>query len=404
MKHLEAFPVDASKVPVKRGLAEAVLSHIAVVRGQFAGNDRVLAACDGLEALVHANVPTETLCAARVAMFKMLNGDDRKAVKPHIRNGATALQSAIDAMRSTEGVRYPDVILPCEMRWCPGSPWYSLFYEHDDPEQGTTGGPHVFLVRLPRPITSDGKSLAPNGVHASGQLSNGRDPILRIHSECLLGDIFDQMRCGCGPQLDACLDAIEDHGSGGVFYHRAEGRGMGLHAKSHSLRRQEGRDGRGAWVGKVGTAEAMKEIGFPEADFRKYDWIGPALRGVGLQKFGLLTNNRRKLGWLINQGFDVHRVDAAEVALTDENLIELLWKIADQGYDGIPFARVSGLLSPMIESIRAGAGDQVDEIIVGHLCTILAKIEASQAKHIAPELIREVLGIATQLKTLQAKK
>ncbi len=402
MKHLESFAVDTERVPVKRELAEAVLAEIAVVRGKFAGEEKILAACDGLAALVAAQVPVDALCHARVAMFRMLNGQNRKAVKPHIRAGAEAVQAAIAAMRSTEGVRYPDVILPCEMRWCPGSPWYSLFYEHDDPEQGTTGGPHVFLVRLPKPITSDGKPLAPHGVHASGQLSNGRDPIVRIHSECLLGDIFDQMRCGCGPQLDACLDAIEDHGSGGVFYHRAEGRGMGLHAKSHSLRRQEGRDESGEWVGKVGTAEAMKEIGFPEADFRDYAWIGRALRGVGLKKFGLLTNNRRKLGWLIEQGFDVHRVDAAEVALTDENLIELLWKIADQEYDDIPFSRVEKLLHPHLHRIRDGG--QTDPIIVGHLLTILRKIEASRANYIAPELRREVMTIAAQLKVLGGKK
>jgi GTP cyclohydrolase II len=317
MKHLESFPVDTQRMPVKRRLADAVLAEISLVRERFADEEKIIAACDGLAALVHAQEPVQALCQARIAMFKMLNSDTRKAVKPHIRNGAVALQNAIDTLRSTDGVRYPDVILPCEMRWCPGSPWYSLFYEHDDPERGTTGGPHVFLVRLPKPITSDGKPLSTQGIHASGQLSNGRDPIVRIHSECLLGDIFDQIRCGCGPQLDACLDAIEDHGSGGVFYHRAEGRGMGLHAKPHSLRRQEGRDVDGKWVGKVGTAEAMKEIGFPEADFRDYTWIGPVLRGVGLKQFGLLTNNRRKLGWLIEQGFDVHRVDAAEVALAD---------------------------------------------------------------------------------------
>ncbi len=402
MKHLESFTVDTERVPVKRGLADAIRGEIAAARSKFAGNDKILAACDGMETLVDAGVPLDALCQARMAMFKMLNGGDRKAVKPYIRSGAEAAQVAIEAMRSTDGVRYPDVILPCEMRWCPGSPWYSLFYDHDDPEHGTTGGPHVFLVRLPKPITSDGKPLSVQGVHKSGQLNIGRDPIVRIHSECLLGDIFDQMRCGCGPQLDDCLDAIEAHGSGGMFYHRAEGRGMGLSAKSQSLRRQEGRDEEGEWVGKVGTAEAMRETGFPEADFRDYSWIGPALRGVGLKKFGLLTNNKRKLGWLIEQGFDVHRVDAAEIALTEENLIELLWKIADQEYEDIPFSRVETLLRPHLDAIRAGRA--TDVIIVGHLVTMLRKIEGSRANYIAPELRREVIAIAGQLKVLAGKK
>jgi hypothetical protein len=155
----------------------------------------------------------------------------------------------------------------------------------------------------------------------------------------------------------------------------------------------------GKWVGKVGTAEAMKEIGFPEADFRDYTWIGPVLRGVGLKQFGLLTNNRRKLGWLIEQGFDVHRVDAAEVALTDENLIELLWKIADQEYDDIPFSRVETLLRPHLNAIQSGHSS--DPIIVGHLITILRKIEAGSANYVAAELRREVMAIAGHLTKLQ---
>lgn len=402
MKHLETFPVEAERVPLKRGVADAVLAEIARARSEHADRLKVLHACDVLETLVRAGVGADVLCQTRQALFKLIDRDDRRAVKPNVRSGAASLQKSIDVMRSTDGIRYPDTILPCDMRWCKGSPWYSLFYEYDDPERGTTGGPHVFLVRLPKPITDDGRPLTVKGVHASGQMSNGRSPLIRIHSECLLGDIFDQMRCGCGPQLDAALEAIEAHGCGGLFYHRAEGRGMGLADKSQSLRRQEGRNEAGDWVGKVGTADSMREIGYPDADFRDYTWMGPALRGVGLKKFGLLTNNRRKLSWLIEQGFDVHRVDAAEVALTEENLIELLWKIADQEYEDIPFLRVEGRIRPHLEAVRAGRA--TDPIIVGHLITILRKIEGSRADYVAPELRREVVAIAGQLNALQGSK
>jgi 3,4-dihydroxy 2-butanone 4-phosphate synthase / GTP cyclohydrolase II len=128
----------------------------------------------------------------------------------------------------------------------------------------------------------------------------GSDPVLvRIHSECLTGDIFGSLRCDCGPQLQESLRRIEAEGKGVILYLRQEGRDIGLTNKILAYELQElGRD----------TVEANVELGHP-VDARTYDAARDMLNDLGVQKIRLLTNNPAKMTAMKALGFScVERV------------------------------------------------------------------------------------------------
>ena len=122
----------------------------------------------------------------------------------------------------------------------------------------------------------------------------GAGPVLvRIHSECLTGDIFGSLRCDCGPQLEESLRRIEADGKGVVLYLRQEGRDIGLTNKILAYELQEqGRD----------TVEANVELGHP-VDARSYDAARDMLNDLGVAKIRLLTNNPAKMDALRELGF-----------------------------------------------------------------------------------------------------
>lgn len=120
-------------------------------------------------------------------------------------------------------------------------------------------------------------------------------PIIRIHSECLTGDAFGSLKCDCGPQLAAAMQAIQAHGCGAILYLRQEGRGIGLTNKIRAYALQDqGHD----------TLEANLLLGLP-ADARTYEMCQVMLAHVGVSKVALMTNNPNKINELANLGIEV---------------------------------------------------------------------------------------------------
>jgi 3,4-dihydroxy 2-butanone 4-phosphate synthase/GTP cyclohydrolase II len=169
------------------------------------------------------------------------------------------------------------------------------------------------------------KSHVDTGEHIAltiGEWTADEPVMVRIHSECLTGDVFGSMRCDCGEQIDLALKQISEEGNGVFLYMRQEGRGIGLHnkIKAYSLQDQG-----------LDTVEANETLGF-EPDLRHYGVGAQILRDLGVRKLNLLTNNPKKVAGL--SGFDLEIVDRipVEAEVTDENRTYMKTKKARMGH------------------------------------------------------------------------
>ncbi len=130
-----------------------------------------------------------------------------------------------------------------------------------------------------------------------GEIGDGQDVLVRVHSECLTGDVFGSLRCDCGPQLQAALQRVAEEGRGVVLYVRGhEGRGIGLMHKLQAYQLQDqGRD----------TVDANLELGLP-ADARDYGTGAQILADLGIQTMRLMTNNPAKRAGLEGYGLAIN--------------------------------------------------------------------------------------------------
>ena len=155
-----------------------------------------------------------------------------------------------------------------------------------------------------------------------GEIDPDKSILVRVHSECLTGDIFGSQRCDCGPQLHKAMAKMEEEGSGVLLYIRQEGRGIGLvnKIKAYALQ-DEGLD----------TVEANEELGFAP-DMRNYGIGAQILVDLGVRKMRLLTNNPKKMVGLDGYGLSIIEQVPIEVEANEFNKCYLECKKLKMGH------------------------------------------------------------------------
>ncbi len=156
-----------------------------------------------------------------------------------------------------------------------------------------------------------------------GEVDADKPVLVRVHSECMTGDIFGSMRCDCGNQLHQAMAMMAEQGTGVIIYLRQEGRGIGLvnKLKAYELQQNEGLD----------TVEANLQLGFKD-DLRDYGIGAQMLRDIGVSKMRLLTNNPKKMVGLEGYGLSIVEQLPIEVEANEYNRCYLECKKLKMGH------------------------------------------------------------------------
>ncbi len=155
-----------------------------------------------------------------------------------------------------------------------------------------------------------------------GQISEDGPALVRVHSECLTGDVFGSLRCDCGEQIHMAMEAIAKEGKGVFVYMRQEGRGIGLHNKIKAYALQDG---------GLDTVEANEQLGFPP-DLRDYGIGAQILSDLGVRDMKLLTNNPKKVVGLDGHGLRVVETVPIQAPPHPENMGYLETKKTKMGH------------------------------------------------------------------------
>jgi GTP cyclohydrolase II len=171
--------------------------------------------------------------------------------------------------------------------------------------EGVVADPQPCNDQVPAPAkrVESAVVLVMGDIHAPAADGKPEPPVVRIHSQCLTGDVFHSLRCDCRQQLELALATIADAGAGILLYEKQEGRGIGLMAKLQAYELQDqGMD----------TIEANLELGY-QADCREYELPAAILKLLGVESVRLITNNPEKVAALEAVGIRVVERISAEV-------------------------------------------------------------------------------------------